>query len=256
MLRGRKCDLTKEVRSYEDNLNSDLESLFCDNTQKVHTWADSHNVEKSKTKSRVIKGSALPTKRKLTPAKGPKQKQIKRSSKSNVEDIDQLNDKLGIDSLYRNKVSLTAAFQKHIAWPNPSTLTHSNVDTEQIDRFGGSNEERVQVPTPRSDLISWGDHDIGSEPIRNYDFNEFDIDYLSDSYNPNMVFITPTVIGANPADAFHRAFNEPTSEVDKGEVSKKTLRILSGTFLSLIQRRKLGPKWGQIYQKQSMLPCL
>lgn len=26
-----------------------------------------------------------------------------------------------------------------------------------INRLGGANHERVQVPTPKSDLISWGD---------------------------------------------------------------------------------------------------
>ncbi|CAC5415404.1 unnamed protein product [Mytilus coruscus] len=134
----------------ENNLNSDLESLFCDNTQKVNTRADSHNVEKPKTKSRVIKGSALPTKRKLTPAKGPKQKQTKRSSKSNVEDIDKLKDKLGIDNLNRNIVSLTAAFQKHITGPNPSTLTHSSVDTE---RHENRSRDNISVTLKKIDRV-------------------------------------------------------------------------------------------------------
>ncbi|CAC5401723.1 unnamed protein product [Mytilus coruscus] len=242
----------------EDNLNSDLESLFCDNTQKVNTRADSHNVKKPKTKGRVFKGSALPTKRKLTLAKGPKQKQTKRSSKSNVEDIDKLKDKLGIDNLNRNIVSLTAAFQTHITGPNPSTLTHSSADTERIknrsrdnisvthnkNRPGVEIYERVQVPTPRSELINWGDHDIGIDSIRNYDFNEFDTDYLSDSYNPNMGFITPPVIGANPADAFHRAFNEPTSEVDKGEVFDENPEDTEWNIPQLNTEEKTGPKIG------------
>lgn len=79
-----------------DNLNSDLDSLFNNNTQKVNTRADTHNGEKPKTKRSVIKGSELCSKRKLTPskghkrklqpAKGPiqKKKTTKRSSKSNV----------------------------------------------------------------------------------------------------------------------------------------------------------------------------
>lgn len=56
-----------------------------------------------------------------------------------------------------------------------------------------------------------------------------------------MGFITQPIVGAYPADDFHGAFNEPISDVDKGEVSRKTPKLLSGTFLSLIQRGKFGP---------------
>lgn len=56
-----------------------------------------------------------------------------------------------------------------------------------------------------------------------------------------MGFITQPIGGAYPADDFHRAFNEPISDVDKGAVSRKTPKLLSGTFLSLIQREKFGP---------------
>ncbi|CAC5391438.1 unnamed protein product [Mytilus coruscus] len=181
-----------------------------------------------------IKGSALPTKRKLTHARGPKQKQPN-------EDIDQLKDKLGIDNLNRDiVVSLTATFQKHIAGPKPSTLSYSsnNLKTERYvnrsrgnvsmtlnrNRPGGeNNEERVQVPASRLDLISWVDHDVGSNQIHSYNFNGFSIDYLSDSYTLSLGFITPPTVGANTADAFQKAFDQPNSEIDKGEVFEEYL---------------------------------
>lgn len=109
--------------------------------------------------------------------------------------------------------------------------------TPNRNRPGVEINKRVHVPTPRSDLISLGDHDTGLDPIRNYDFNEFD--FLSDNYHLNMGFITPSVIGANPNNVFHRACNELTSEVDKGEVFDENLTATEWNIPHFF-RRKLG----------------
>ncbi|CAC5386800.1 unnamed protein product [Mytilus coruscus] len=145
-----------------------------------------------------IKGSVLSTKRKLTHAKGPKQKQPN-------EDIDQSKDKLGIDNLNRNIVaSLTAAFQKHIAGPNLSTMSHSsnNVKTERhVNRSRGNVSMTLNRNRPGVKTMTKG------------------YKYLHpNSYIPSLGFITPPSVGANTADAFQRAFGQPNSEIDKGMV--------------------------------------
>ena len=63
----------------EDNLDSDLEALFGNNTQKITTRAESIN---DKSKGRIIKGSSLPAKRKLQGRNktGPKPKIAKTST--------------------------------------------------------------------------------------------------------------------------------------------------------------------------------
>ncbi|CAC5415403.1 unnamed protein product [Mytilus coruscus] len=59
-----------------------------------------------------------------------------------------------------------------------------------------------------------------------------------------MGFITPPVIGANPADAFHKAFNEPTSEVDKGEGFDENPEDTEWNIPQLNTEEKTGSKIG------------
>ena len=75
----------------EDNLDSDLEALFGNDTQKVTTRAESND----KSKGRIIKGSSLPAKRKLQGRNkaGPKPKIAKTTgnkfNKNNIVELKQ-----------------------------------------------------------------------------------------------------------------------------------------------------------------------
>lgn len=95
----------------EDNLDSDLEAIFGNNTKIITTRAESND----KSKGRIIKGSSLPAKRKLQGRNktGPKPKTAQPTgNKFNKNNIVELKQQLGIDSLVTTTSSLAEIVKK------------------------------------------------------------------------------------------------------------------------------------------------
>ena len=222
----------------EDNLDSDLGV----------TTRGAEMGEKSKAtkaKSRIIKGSSLPTKRKLQTRvkQGPKAKMPKVVQSD--RDLNELKDKLGIDSLVKSVSSLSDVVKKHVV---TSTISNNNVsndpalvvDNSSMERQVRNNNSNVSVTVsrpyssrPRNEnprqLISWGDHDLDVGPCQYDDgeyfdsINDFDLSYLPQNDNDDDPFmeeyelnerpapVTKTK-GVNPNIAFHDAFHDACSE--------------------------------------------
>ena len=143
-----------------------------------------------------------------------------------MSNITELKNQLGIDAMQESisqLVELYSNSRKENAKSKCSTpqQTVSRPKPTETESVGMSDSINEFLP-PRSQLISWGDHDIESNT--NYDFNDFDLDYFSEnSYNPGIQHEEPSTLSAGtnassannvfkPNLASQKAFDEPSSE--------------------------------------------